>query len=271
VASDKIKNSMDYIEINRQSWNNRVATHINSAFYDMPNFLQGNTSLKSIELDLLGDVKGKSILHLQCHFGQDSISLARMGAQVTGVDLSNEAIEKANELANAEKANANFICCNLYDLPQHLHKQFDIVFTTYGTITWLPDLNKWAQLITQYLKPGGQFVFADFHPVVWLFDDNFEKIAYSYFNTGAILESETGTYADKQAPIAQDYVIWNHGIAEVLGSLIKNGLRIEQFNEFDYSPYNCFNNTEEFEAGKFRIKHLENKIPMVFSLLAYKD
>jgi SAM-dependent methyltransferase len=260
----------NYIEVNKESWNNRVESHLKSDFYDLEGFLKGNTSLNSIELELLGDIKGKTILHLQCHFGQDSISLARLGANVTGVDLSDKAIESANKLAQETNASASFICCDIYDLPNHLNQKFDIVFASYGTIPWLPDLDKWAKLISDYLKPNGKFVFAEFHPVVWMFDDNFEKIGYNYFNSGAIIETQEGTYADKSAPIQLEYVCWNHSMSEVINSLIKNGLELNSLNEFDYSPYNCFNNIIEFEPKKYRIKHLDNKIPMVYSILATK-
>ena len=265
-----MNNEANYIEINRQSWNNRTETHLKSEFYDLDNFVKGKTSLNSIELDLLGDVKGKTILHLQCHFGQDTISLSRLGAEVTGIDLSDKAIQSAQQIAKDTHSNANFICCDIYDLPNHLDKQFDIVFTSYGTIGWLPDLDKWANIVSHYLKPNGQFVFVEFHPVVWMFDDNFEKIGYNYFNSGAIVESESGTYADKTAEISQENVMWNHGLSEVMNSLINNGLEINSLNEYDYSPYNCFNKTVEFEPNKYRIAHLQNKIPMVFSIVAKK-
>lgn len=260
----------NYIEINKKSWNSRTDYHVKSDFYDIAGFLAGNTSLKEIELDLLGDLTGKSILHLQCHFGQDTISLGRMGAQVTGVDLSDNAIHQAKLLAEKAEIDARFICCDIYDLPNHLDEQFDIVFTSYGTIGWLPDLDKWAALIARYLKPNGTLFFIEFHPVVWMFSDNFDKIGYNYFNTGAIIETANGTYADKDAPIKEEYVMWNHSMSEVINSLIKNNLRIDLLNEYDYSPYNCFNETEEFEEGKFRIKHLENNIPMVYAVVASK-
>ncbi|KFF26457.1 class I SAM-dependent methyltransferase [Chryseobacterium vrystaatense] len=260
----------NYLEINRQSWNNRTDTHLKSEFYDLDNFIKGKNSLNSIELDLLGDIKGKSILHLQCHFGQDTISLSRLGAEVTGVDLSDKAIESARQIAKDLKANTNFICCDIYDLPNHLDQQFDIVFTSYGTIGWLPDLDKWAKVVSKFLKPNGQFVFVEFHPVVWMFDDNFEKIGYRYFNSGAIIETENGTYANKKADISQEYIMWNHSLSEVVNSLIKNGLEINTLEEFDYSPYNCFSRTIEFQTGKYRIEHLDDKIPMVYSIVATK-
>jgi len=265
-----MKPEENYIAINQQSWNNRLESHLKSDFYDVEGFLNGKSSMNSIELDLLGDVKGKSILHLQCHFGQDTLSLARMGAKVTGVDLSDKAIAEANNLAQKMNLEAEFICCDIYDLPNHLDKQFDIVFTSYGTVGWLPDLMKWGNIISRFLKPNGRFVFVEFHPVVWMFDDTFEKIAYNYFNTEAIVEILSGTYADPEAEINQSYVSWNHPISEVVNSLIKNGIGICSFDEFDYSPYNCFQKTVEIAPKKFRIGHLENKIPMVYAIEARK-
>lgn len=194
-----------------------------------------------------------------------------MGAKVTGIDLSDKAILSAQDLAKQTNCATEFICCNIYDLQQHLNKQFDIVFTSYGVIGWLPDLDKWAQLVSTFLKPGGRFVFAEFHPVVRMVDNDFDKVSYEYFNSGAIIETTPGPYDDQSAPISQDYITWNHGIAEVLTTLIRSGLTINAFNEFDYSPYNCFTaQMNEFEPGKFRVKHLDNKIPMVFSLSAIK-
>ena len=260
----------DYLKINRQSWNNRLESHLASDFYDMEGFLKGNSSLNSIELELLGDVQGKSILHLQCHFGQDTLSLARMGAEVTGIDLSDAAIDKAKELATQTGLDAQFVNSDVYELPQHLHGQFDVVFTSYGTIGWLPDLDKWAGVINHFLKPGGKFIIVEFHPVVWMFDDDFTKIAYNYFKDEPIVETESGTYADREAEIKQQYVCWNHSLGEVMGSLLKQGLQVEDFQEYDYSPYNCFSHTEEVAPKQFRIKHLQNYIPMVYSLVVRK-
>ena len=265
-----MKKEENYIEINKQSWNNRLESHLKSDFYNLEEFLNGETSLNEIELDLLGDVQDKDILHLQCHFGQDTISLGRLGANVKGVDLSDKAIESAIELSEKTKIEATFICCNIYDLPQHLDKQFDIVFTSYGTIGWLPDLDKWAGIISSYLKPNGKLVFVEFHPVLWMYNDNFDKIEYNYFKSDAIIEIEKGTYADRKASFTQENITWNHAISEVVNSLIKNGLQIDSLDEFDYSPYNCFNKTKKIEAKKYRINHLDNKIPMVYAITATK-
>lgn len=264
-----MQNDKDYISINKASWNKRTEIHVNSEFYDLDSFKAGKSSLNSIELELLGDVSGKKILHLQCHFGQDSLSLARLGAKVTGVDLSDKAIEKANLLTQELGLNANFICCDIYDLPNHLEEQFDVVFTSYGTIGWLPDLDQWASVVSRFLKPQGKFVFAEFHPVVWMFDDYFTKIEYSYFKEAPI-ETTEESYADKNSEEKEDFVTWNHGLAEVFSALLKQGIQIKVFHEYDYSPYNCFKETVEFETNKFRIKHLDSKIPMVYSLVGEK-
>jgi 2-polyprenyl-3-methyl-5-hydroxy-6-metoxy-1,4-benzoquinol methylase len=260
--------NLNYLEVNRNSWNDRVETHLKSDFYKLDDFKKGWNSLKEIELPLLGDLRGKKVLHLQCHFGQDTLSMARMGAKCTGIDLSNEAIDAAKKL-NAEMGlDAEFIACDVYSLGEHLKEKFDIIFTSYGTIGWLPDLDRWAAIIDRFLKADGSFVFAEFHPVVWMFDDNFEKIKYSYFNRDIIKEEESGTYADREADIKPTYISWNHNMAEVLTALMKINLSLESFLEFDYSPYNCFAGTVEFEPGKFRIKGMEEKLPMVYALKA---
>ena len=260
----------DYINKNREGWNNKLEFHLQSEFYDLAGFLNGKSSLQEIELGLLGNLKGKKVLHLQCHFGMDTLSLARMGAETTGVDLSDKAITKAKELTEETGLHANFICCDLYELPNFLNEQFDIVFTTYGTIGWLPDLSKWSSLIKQYLKPGGELIFVEFHPVIWMFDYNFEKLGYDYFNTQPIIETESGTYADPDASIEQELVSWNHSLGEVLGSLLDAGLAISFFEEYDYSPYACFKGTIEVSPGRYRIGKLEHKIPMVYALKATK-
>lgn len=261
----------DYLEINRSSWNAKVEPHLKSDFYFVDEFLKGRTSLNSIELEMIGDIAGKDILHLQCHFGQDSISLSRMGAKVTGIDLSDKAIEAAKNLAKKCCTDTEFICTDIYELPNVLDKKFDIVFTSYGTIGWLPDLDKWAKIVSHFLKPGGKFYFVEFHPVVWMYDDDFTHVKYNYFNTGSITETYEGTYADKEADLVQDYVMWNHPTSEVLNSLIQNGLQINRFDEFNWTPYASFRHTEEFEKGKYRIPQFGDKIPIVFAVEATKN
>jgi 2-polyprenyl-3-methyl-5-hydroxy-6-metoxy-1,4-benzoquinol methylase len=265
-----MEHEKNFSAVNKALWNEKTVHHLGSDFYDMPSFLAGKSSLKDVELGLLGDVKGKKILHLQCHFGQDTLSLARMGADVTGVDLSDKAIEKAGELAQQLSLNAKFVCCNIYDLPQHLEEQFDIVFTSYGTIGWLPDMKAWAEIVARYMRPGGAFVFVEFHPTLWMFDNEFTYAQYCYFKRDAIVEMEKGTYAERGADIELQSISWNHGLSEVMQSLIDSGLTLEQFGEYDHSPYNCFANTVEVVQGKYMIRGMEGKLPMMYSLKMVK-
>jgi SAM-dependent methyltransferase len=265
-----MKEASDYININKQTWNDKTDVHIASEFYDMKGFLDGKSTLNSIELELLEDISGKNILHLQCHFGQDTMTFSRMGAKATGIDFSDKAVEKAREFSAKLNLDTSFICCDIYDAPKHIDEQFDIVFTSYGTIGWFPDLDKWAKVVSHFLKPNGQFIMADFHPVVWMFDNDFKEVFYSYLNIEPIIEEESGTYAETEADLQTKSIGWNHPISEILNSLFQSGLELKQFNEYDYSPYNCFNEMEEFEKGKFCIKTFGNKIPMVYSILATK-
>lgn len=259
----------NYLEVNKESWNRRVAGHLSSDMYNMPEFLKGATSLKEIEIDLLGDIKGKSLLHLQCHFGQDTMSLERMGANCTGIDLSNEAIEQATKINEELGLKTKFICTDVYNTLNHVNEKFDIVYTSYGTIGWLPDLEKWASIISSCLKPGGKLVFVEFHPVVWMYDDDFTHVKFPYHGGPPIVETQTGSYAGESKD-EFSYVCWNHGLQTVLNSLIKHGIEIKDFQEYDYSPYDCFAQTDEFETGKFRIKKFGNKIPMVYSVVGVK-
>lgn len=265
-AMSKDKN---YLEINKAAWNKQTPYNVNSEFYNNGSFKIGKNSLNDIELNLLGNIAGKTILHLQCHFGQDTLSMVKLGATATGIDFSDLAIAEAQKLSAETGLPAKFICSDVYKLPEVLDEKFDIVFTSYGTIGWLPDLDKWAAVIAKFLKPGGRFVFAEFHPVVWMFDTNFEKVEYRYFKDEAIVETSSGTYADNDAPIEFETVSWNHSIGEVITSLVTAGLTIESFNEYDYSPYNCFKDMYEYETGKFRTKVHGNKLPMVYSLSAH--
>lgn len=260
-----------YFAANREAWNLRTDIHKTSEFYGVESWKQGGISLTPIELGEVGDVTGKSLLHLQCHFGQDTLSWARLGARVTGCDLSENAIDYARQLSAELNLPAEFVCCNVYDLPQHLDGQFDLVFTSYGTIGWLPDLGPWAAVVDRFLKPGGFFYIADFHPVVWMFDEQMEQLKYPYHNAGVIETEQTGTYADRYAGITYQEFGWNHSLSEIVNSLTGQGLRIEFLNEYPYSPYDCFSKTVKGPDGNYRIRGLEGVLPMVYSIKARKE
>lgn len=260
----------DYIEANRRIWNLRTEAHKTSEFYDVEGWKQGRSSLTDIERLGLGEVAGKKILHLQCHFGMDTLSLARLGARVTGCDISDNAIDYARQLARESNLDARFVRCNLYDLPQHLKGKFDIVFTSFGAVGWLPDLEPWAAVIDHFLKKGGRFFIAEFHPIIWMLDDNMEFIQYAYHNDGVIATEQTGTYADRDADIAYTDYGWNHSLSEVINPLLRRGLQLEFLNEYSYSPFNCFAKMVQGPDGHYRIRGLEDKIPMVYSFSARK-
>jgi 2-polyprenyl-3-methyl-5-hydroxy-6-metoxy-1,4-benzoquinol methylase len=265
-----MQHQQDYIAINKALWNEKTRYHVDSEFYDVASFIEGRNSLNPIELDLLGDVAGKRILHLQCHFGQDTLSLARMGAHVTGMDFSEAAIDKARSMATEMNLDARFICCDVYKLSEHLDEEFDIVFASYGVLGWLPDMPEWARVAARYVLPGGKLILVEFHPVVWMFNYQFSEIAYAYFNTGPIVETLSGTYANKEAALQAEEVGWNHSLHEVLQSVLSAGLQLSSFCEYDYSPYSCFNNLVAIGERKHQVKGLEGKLPMVYAIVAGK-
>ncbi len=261
-----MKPTLDYQEINRELWNAKTAVHLTSEFYDLPGFLAGKNSLKPIELSMLGDVRGKDILHLQCHFGQDSLSLARLGANVTGVDISDVAIEKARHLAKLTDTNADFIQSDVLDFIGKLDKRFDIVFATYGTIGWLHDIETWAQTVSHYLKPSGSLVFVEGHPVLWMMDEDVKEVKYRYFKSDAIIDIETSSYTDGGTHQELKSVSWNHSLSEVVNALISNNIRINRLDEFDYFPYPIFKEQEERPQGQFRPIHHQDKLPLTYAI-----
>lgn len=260
----------DYFKVNREAWNKKTAIHKNASFYDVPSFMSGKSTLNQAELEGLGSVMDKSMLHLQCHFGLDTLSWAREGARVTGIDFSDAAIQTAKQLSQEANIPASFICCNVYDTSQFISETFDIVFTSYGVTGWLPDLDRWAAVIATALKPGGTFFLAEFHPFVWMMDDSFRSIKYPYHNQEVIREEITGTYADRASEITYTEYGWNHSLSEVISSLLRHGLTIRQFKEYPYSYYPCFQNMVAGVDGNWRIIGLEDKIPMMYSLKATK-
>ena len=262
---------MDYLAINKSAWNKRTHTHVASKFYDVEGFLSGKCALQEIELSEL-EVKGKSLLHLQCHFGLDTLSWARKGAEVTGIDLSSTAIEKAQELTLQAGLEAEFICTDVYSTAEKVSKQYDIVFTSYGALCWLPDLELWAQVVRDCLRSGGQFYMVEFHPLEVLFD------GYSYFAQAEPDIDEEGTYTENCSGEKDVLVTWPHSISDIINALLRAGLRLEHYNEFDFSPYNCFEGLVEevhIQASGERVlryvmEHKQQRVPLSYSISAKK-
>ncbi|MDP3313723.1 bifunctional 2-polyprenyl-6-hydroxyphenol methylase/3-demethylubiquinol 3-O-methyltransferase UbiG [Lutibacter sp.] len=261
-----------YFEVNKETWNNKVSIHANSEFYNVDGFLKGETSLNNFELTEVGNVNGKKLLHLQCHFGLDTLSWSRLGAICTGVDFSKKAIDRAIELNKKLDLNATFIESNVYDVEATVKGKFDIVFTSYGVVGWLPDLEKWAQIIASKLKKGGSFYMIEFHPIVWMFSytESPPQIKYSYLKGEVIYEEYKGTYTNKNAEIISKEYGWNHGLGEVISSLVNAGLEIEFLHEFEKSPYNSFPDMEKTEEGMFVLKENARLFPLLYSIKAIK-
>lgn len=257
--------------VNKDTWNKKVAIHAASDFYEMEAFKAGESTLNKYELDALKHVEGKSLLHLQCHFGQDSLSWSRMGAKVVGVDISDAAVDLARKLNDELQLDARFVCCNVLDTSQYVSQQFDMVFTSYGTIGWLPDLRPWAQMIAERLKPGGIFYMVEFHPIVWMFDyqQDTPKMVYGYDQKEVIYEEYEGTYAEnEQGSMTSKEYGWNHGLAEVIGSLQAAGLSVQHFNEHHASPYDVLPGLEQGKDGLYR--RPDRMYPLLFELKCKK-
>ena len=267
-----MKEYQRYFDLNKAAWNRRTPVHCRSKFYDLEGFKSGKSSLNYIELEEVGEVRGKSLLHLQCHFGQDTLSWARLGAEVTGADLSDAAIETAQGLAAELQLPAEFICANVLELDRHLKQQYDIIFTSYGVLTWLPDLPRWGEVIAKALKPGGFFYIVEFHPMLHVLDYHKpEGIAHPYFDTREAYEEVfTGTYTDGGEDLELHGVEWRHSISDIINALTGQGLRLEYFNEFPFSVYNCFPDMVEAGEGRWVFKDIGEKIPYLFSLKAWK-
>lgn len=255
---------MSYIELNKRAWDKRTGIHFVSEMYDVDGFLKGGNTLKEIELSEVGDVRTKTLLHLQCHFGLDTLSWARKGAKVTGVDLSPEAIKKANELKEKVSLQAEFICSDVYDYEKIATPQYDIVFASYGALNWLPDLDGWARIVSKSLKTGGRLHLVEFHPVYDLHS------GYSYFCQDEPDLDVGGTYTENDDGEKMKMATWPHPLSEVITSLLKNGIAIDSLNEYPYSPYNCFEDLEERERGRFYVSNSKHAIPLLYSIKGTK-
>ncbi|MFC7357655.1 class I SAM-dependent methyltransferase [Jejudonia soesokkakensis] len=264
---------MDYkkaFEINKETWNKKVAVHAKSDFYGLDAFKKGTSSLNIFEREALGDVTGKSLLHLQCHFGQDTLSWSRMGARCTGVDISEEAIQLATSLNSELNLDATFACCNVLDTSQYISETFDIIFTSYGVIGWLPDLKPWAQMIFERLQPGGVFYIVEFHPIAWMYDYTVTppELKYGYQQKEAIFEEYKGTYADEHSNIVSKEYGWNHGLGEIISSLTGAGLHIDYLKEHQESPYDIFPGLVRNKKGLYEMPN--GLYPLVFEIKARK-
>lgn len=232
---------VDYVKANRTYWNSLVDHHVASEFYDVAGFLSGRKSMDPMVTEALGAVDGKRVLHLQCHFGQDTLFLAQRGAVVTGVDFSEKAVIAARNLAQQAGLEGRFVEGNVLDLD--LGERFELVFSSWGAIGWLPDLAAWGRTIARHLEPGGRFVLVDGHPILWMMGESYPptlKYDYSSFEgptKGAPIVEEVGGSGYAGAPKDHESYGWNHGVGEILGALLQAGLQVVRWKDLYAVPW----------------------------------
>jgi SAM-dependent methyltransferase len=269
----------EYMKANQGWWNEAAQVHAQGEHYQLKEFKEGMTKLHGLEREEVGDVNGKKLLHLQCHFGMDTLSWARLGAHVTGIDYAEKAITIAQSLSEELGLDTTFLCTDVYSLPDVLDapNSFDVVFTSYGAICWLPDLQPWGKIIAHYLKPGGFFYIADGHPFMWTIDEKAPdlKIGYPYFSKDPLKDESTGTYAEQDAVLEHNTTYgWNHSLSEIFDALLSAGLTIDFFHEHPFCSWNCLPNIEMEEGPdrflRFKDPQKREMLPLLFSLKATK-
>ena len=271
-----MKDNEEYFKTNLRRWNELVEINAKSKFYNLDGFKSGKSSLFPIELKEIGDVEGKTLLHLQCHFGMDTLSFARMGAKVTGIDFSDKAITLARQLSKELDVPANFINANIYEIPDILDDKYDIVFTSNGVIGWLPDLFKWAEIINYCLKPGGIFYIVENHPYGNLIDEKYTEafqVGYDYFNEGKPyhFDENDGAYADPNIKLQNfETYDWFHPMEHVINSLLNVGLELEFFHEFPFSFFQIHPDMKQREDKYWEFHTFKHSVPMIFSIRAHK-
>ena len=269
----------DRLEANRVNWNERTPIHAASEFYGLDRFKSGNITLSDIERREVGSVSGKRLLHLQCHFGMDTMSWSRLGAVATGVDFSDAAIGLACSLNDELCLGVRFICSNIYDLPNVLDEEFDVVYTAIGVLCWLPDLDEWARVVARYVRSGGMFYILDGHPFSHVLEsaddsrsgDNDLYVRHPYFpNPAGEFYGPGATYTGPEELSTGAYE-WQHSVGEIVNSILGAGLRIEFFNEHAVSGYRAFPDMERCDDGWWRLPSWRNEcIPQLFSIKATK-
>jgi len=262
---------------NRANWDDRVAIHAQPDGYDSPGFVADTDRLSGVvEFDSRHlDAAGRTLLHLQCHFGHDTLSWARLGAIVTGVDFSEKAISQARRISEESGTPGRFVLSELYDTPRVLAGEtFDIVYTGVGAICWLPDIVGWGEVVDAMLAPGGTFYMREGHPVLWSlgWDGPGLTVVYPYFEAGgAVAEDEEATYLGSGSLQHTRTYSWNHGLAEVMGALTRRGLRIDRFEEHDFLEWKGHDSMVEGEDGRWRLpEQSRHMVPLMYTLVASK-
>lgn len=272
MANSKIIPYEEARDGNHAFWEEVTPVHLRA--YGVERFLAGERWLPDKILEEVGNVKGLSLLHLQCHFGLDSLAWVREGAEVTGMDFSPTAIGAARELSQSAGLPAKFVCSDIYDLPQNLEGKFDIVFTSIGVLCWLKDLNTWAKIITHFLKPGGVFYIMDGHPLLTTFDDDGSwRFNLSYFHNDSphVWDEEDSDYMDPNYITQSATYEWQWTVGDIINAVLGAGLHLEFFNEFEALADPVFPEMVEQDNGLFTFPDMPVSLPILFSLKAHKE
>lgn len=257
-------------DLNRAWWDERVPHHVGSDLYDVDGFKAGRQTVEPFEQRLLGDVTGLRLAHLQCHFGLDTMGWARLGARVVGLDFSQPAVDSANALAAELGLDARFVCADVYDAVAALDGEaFDIVYTGLGALNWLPDLERWADVVVELIRPGGRLLLSEFHPFSHVFGDDDLSVEYDYFDDGPLRWHDEGSYAaDGVATAHNDTIEHQHGVGEILTVLLARGLRLTAFEEFDHTLFARWPHLVRADDGTFRQPEGSPRVPLMFALVA---
>ena len=268
----------DALRANNALWDEWTKIHETSEFYDLAAFRKDGIRLRPYELEEIGPVEGLEVLHLQCHFGMDTLSFARLGARVTGADFSRAAVELARSVAvDIGHPEARFVESNVYELPDALDGEFDLVYTSRGVLGWLPDIRGWARVVAHFVRPGGRFYITEIHPVAQVFED--EGIApgelrlrYPYWEHREPLAFPVvGSYANPTAAVATPTEYgWDHGLGEIVTALVEAGLRIDSLREYPFVDWPV-GFLVEADDGTWRLPPgTAGELPLFFSILATK-
>jgi len=263
---------------NLNLWNGWTDLHMSGTDYDVDGFVADPDSrpFDWVTRELIGDVAGKRLLHMQCHIGIDTMRLVRAGAvDVTGVDFSPRAVAAARSIAERMGLPARFVEADVTALPDTVPTEaYDVVFTSYGTIMWLPDLTPWAQMIASRLAPGGTFYIVDAHPFLTVFDDFAPepplRVRYPYFSREPLYFEEHGTYADRDADFVADSYAWQHTFSEIHGALTGAGLVVEQLTEYPVIAWKALEFLVEDVESLWRMPEDAGDIPLMFAIKAAK-
>jgi SAM-dependent methyltransferase len=261
------------LAVNRANWDERTAIHLRSRFYDLEGWLRDRRGPRSWEHEALGDVAGLRLLHLQCHFGLDTLAWARAGAWVTGLDFSPSAIDAARLIAEraglAERA--TFVCANVYDAVEVLGRAtFDVVYVSLGALYWLPGVDRWAEQVGALVAPGGRFYLHDVHPVAGaLAQDRPELVDTCFEEPEPLIDDSDATYTDADRPLANKRSFqWNHGLGETVTALVRHGLRLDSLVEHDWTAWPQFPWLVATPEATWTTPPGRPRLPLTFTVLA---